>query len=257
MTFARRQIRGMEVARIDHSGRSFAPHFHDEFVLSVNVQGHERLVLDGVSMEAGAGDVTLYNPAQVQSSEVVGGDWNFLSLYITPERLAVLCGVHADTIFEKSVLKQARAAGHLQAAIETALSTDISDAQAEERLVQVLDQLLSVAGSRHAPVSRYVPDAVARVADRLRCERDLPGLAQLAQAVDLTPVQLVRAFTRTYGLPPFTWAWNRRVQEARLRISRGEDIVHVAMDLGFADQAHLTRRFRALLGVPPGRWARG
>jgi hypothetical protein len=34
--FARRHLSGIEVARINCGGHSFAPHFHDEFVLSIN-----------------------------------------------------------------------------------------------------------------------------------------------------------------------------------------------------------------------------
>ena len=73
----------------------------------------------------------------------------------------------------------------------------------------------------------------------------------------MTPVQLVRAFARVYRMPPLAWAWNRRVVLARERIARGERIAAVAADLGFADQSHLTRRFRACFGVPPSLWRKG
>lgn len=56
---------------------------------------------------------------------------------------------------------------------------------------------------------------------------------------------------------PLAWRWNHRVVEARKRIAQGENIAAVALDLGFADQSHLTRRFRAVVGVPPGQWRDG
>ena len=49
--FARRQFKGIEVVRIIDDARGFAPHFHDEFVLSVNVQDWSGSGwTDGISM---------------------------------------------------------------------------------------------------------------------------------------------------------------------------------------------------------------
>jgi len=36
----------------------------------------------------------------------------------------------------------------------------------------------------------------------------------------------------------------------------GQSLAHVAIDVGFADQSHRTRRFKAAYGMPPGRGQR-
>jgi AraC-like DNA-binding protein len=48
-----------------------------------------------------------------------------------------------------------------------------------------------------------------------------------------------------------------RLHEAAERADRGEQVdwAALASDLGYADQAHLTRDFTATLGVPPTRYA--
>jgi len=54
------------------------------------------------------------------------------------------------------------------------------------------------------------------------------------------------------------WVMRRaRLHEAALRADAGEgvDWAALAADLGYADQAHLTRDFTATLGVPPTRYA--
>lgn len=255
--FARRHFPGIEVARLDCGGHSFAPHFHDEFVLSINLHGHERIRLDRKAFEAGEREITLYNPAQVQSSHAISDEWQILSLYVDPTFLADSFDLSPETVFDRPVLTHNGAAFRMETAIAQALNTDISEAEALERLVQTLDDLLVLAGPRQPSVSRHVPLALRRVADRLTDLTATPTLTELSAEVGLTPVQLVRAFARTYGLPPFAWASNWRLNVARIRIERGENIAHVAVDLGFADQAHLTRRFRAQYGVPPGRWRKG
>ncbi|HJY60777.1 MAG TPA: AraC family transcriptional regulator, partial [Streptosporangiaceae bacterium] len=47
-----------------------------------------------------------------------------------------------------------------------------------------------------------------------------------------------------------------RLHEAALRADGGEpvDWAALALDLGYADQAHLTREFTATIGVPPSRY---
>jgi AraC family chemosensory pili system transcriptional regulator ChpD len=256
-SFARRHFLGLEVARLDCGGHYFAPHFHDEFVLSVNVRGHERIKLERKSLEAGEGEITLYNPAQIQSSQAVSGEWEFFSLYVDPIFLADAFDLSPETVFDRPILTHGGAALRMKAAIAYALDTDVSEAEALERLVQTLDDLLTLAGSRRATVSRHIPLTLRRVANCLTDLAPMPTLAELSAEVDLTPVQLVRAFTRAYGLPPFAWALNRRLNEARVRVLKGDKIANIAADLGFADQAHLTRRFRAQYGVPPGRWRKG
>jgi AraC-like DNA-binding protein len=49
----------------------------------------------------------------------------------------------------------------------------------------------------------------------------------------------------------------RRVERAKVMISgTSEPLAEVALACGFADQAHLNRRFRDIVGVSPGRWRR-
>ena len=68
--------------------------------------------------------------------------------------------------------------------------------------------------------------------------------------------QLARAFTGAFGIPPHRYVIGRRLDAARDRILRGQPLAEVAAEVGFVDQAHLTRRFRQFLGTTPGRFGR-
>jgi len=46
----------------------------------------------------------------------------------------------------------------------------------------------------------------------------------------------------------------RRLEGARERILSGQALADVAAEVGFYDQAHLTRRFRRFLGTTPGQY---
>jgi AraC-like DNA-binding protein len=45
-----------------------------------------------------------------------------------------------------------------------------------------------------------------------------------------------------------------RIDAARALLSRGKPASEVAFAVGFADQSHFVRRFKATVGVTPGRY---
>lgn len=82
-------------------------------------------------------------------------------------------------------------------------------------------------------------------------------LAELARiSGSRSTFQLVRAFTRTVGLPPHAYQNHVRVQRARRLLAQGDPPADVAQAVGFGDQSHLGRRFTPIVGVPPGAYRR-
>lgn len=79
-------------------------------------------------------------------------------------------------------------------------------------------------------------------------------LADIAAAAGFSPHYFARAFRRSTGLSPHQYVVERRVQRAKGLLVRGESsIAAVAREVGFADQAHLTRHLKRVLGVTPGQ----
>ena len=82
-------------------------------------------------------------------------------------------------------------------------------------------------------------------------------LGELANGVALSKSHFSRAFKRCLGFSPMEYVIARRVERAKLMIrSTRQPLAEVALACGFADQSHLNRRFRELMGVSPGRWRR-
>lgn len=145
------------MARLDCAGRAFAAHFHDEYVLSVNVRGAERILLDGKNLEARERDITLYNPSQVQSSHALGQEWQFLSLYVDPALMVDVFDISQDTVFERPVLTHDEAASRMASAIQFAIKPLATNEEASERLIQTLDELLGLVGSRPLGSREFQP----------------------------------------------------------------------------------------------------
>ncbi len=79
------------------------------------------------------------------------------------------------------------------------------------------------------------------------------GLFSLAESLGVSPYRLSRAFPREVGVSLTRYRNRVRVGRALARLEAGErELAVLAAELGFADQAHLTRTVREHAGVPPG-----
>jgi AraC-like DNA-binding protein len=78
------------------------------------------------------------------------------------------------------------------------------------------------------------------------------GLFSLADHLGVSPFRLSRAFPREIGVSITRYRNRVRVGRAMERLEQGEQsLARLAADLGFADQAHLTRTMREHVGCTP------
>lgn len=98
---------------------------------------------------------------------------------------------------------------------------------------------------------------VALMVERITAEPSLHRVGQVAAELGVPVRRLQRLFAEYVGAGP-KWVLRRaRLHEAAARAARGAGIdwAALAADLGYADQAHLTRDFTAAVGAPPARYA--
>lgn len=144
--------------------------------------------------------------------------------------------------------------GEAIGADEGALLAEVASAPEEAVRIGLL-----AAALEHAVQPGKVPAAtqvasVARIAETSRTIRQLGDLCAVAGIGQRT---LQRMFLHYAGVSP-TWVIRRyRLLEAAEAVRDGERVswAEVAASLGYADQAHLTRDFRAATGQTPAAYA--
>lgn len=258
MKTKRRFVAGIETAVLNCTDISFSKHSHDEFYVGANIVGREYIWLDGKSLEASVSDVTLYNPGQIQAANAERGDWHFISIYVDPPEIERLFNLPITTCFERSVVTNDVLANRIRAFGQFCLRDQQTDEQVEEQAAILLMEAFTFSGTIAKDLSLRDSDILASsVADRLRdCMLEPPSLDILAFDAGLSPVQLLRVFSRRFGLPPFAWLNVQRLKTARHMLRTEKRLATIATDLGFADQAHFTRRFKEMYGISPGLWRR-
>ncbi|MGZ4175331.1 MAG: helix-turn-helix transcriptional regulator [Solirubrobacteraceae bacterium] len=99
--------------------------------------------------------------------------------------------------------------------------------------------------------------AVRRGRRHLQDRWDQPvSLRELAGVAGLSHFELLRRFAQQNSLTPHAFQRDLRVQRARAMLADGAPVATVAAACGFADQPHLSRVFKRLVGVSPGAYAR-
>jgi AraC-like DNA-binding protein len=126
-------------------------------------------------------------------------------------------------------------------------------AETDAEMTSHAESLLFSGLPERDPVAEQVAGLVALITS----DSSLRRVDQLAAASELSVRSLQRMFGDYVGVSP-KWVMRRaRLHEAALRADSGEPVhwTALAADLGYADQAHLTRDFTTTIGVPPSRYA--
>jgi AraC-like DNA-binding protein len=259
-----RDLGGLELIEAVHHRPWFPRHSHLTYAIGVVRAGANRFRYRGAFHTAPAGMLCTVTPDEAHSVEPAG-DHGFAYWCLYPSIDLVTGAAEAvggkrpsGTLALPPVVEDAEAASLLCAVFEAEAAIAPRMAR-ETRLLALLSHVLV----RHATapvVANEKPAsacALARARDILvACSSENLGLVQLAAMVGLNPFALARGFNRAYGLPPHAWLIQERVRRAQACLRAGISLARVAAEVGFADQSHLCRHFKRIVGVTPGLYQR-
>lgn len=125
----------------------------------------------------------------------------------------------------------------------------------EEALVLLLAEVVRLSGVR-LPAGASAGSKLVAQAQELLAAQLHQGVAleALGDELGLSKFHVLRTFQKETGLSPRQWAMQLRTRRAQGLLRSGLGAAEVAHDLGFADQSHLNRHFRAAYGITPGRY---
>lgn len=202
--------------------------------------------------------------------------FSHLDLHLHQDRLLRLLspsvgGSAARTILRRPV--ESQDIGPIET-LATLLIEEISapsrhDVYAESLVAGIATALLDIpdgAGPDAAGADRRVGNPNARLTqaqmNKLTAAARATGgrrlsIAEMAATVGLSESWFATVFKQTTGETPLQWQLKRRIERAQTMLAGGGvSLAEVAAQLGFSDQAHLTKAFRQVVGETPAAWRR-
>lgn len=257
-------LSGLELLTCLDGNFLFPPHFHDDYCIWLNCSGGEYYTHRGNTYVLQPDNLGIIAPGEVHANQACDqASRSLITFYLNPERLRqvgeqiserhAFCAEFAsDSYLDSEALERLVILQHL-------LSESNSALERESAFLETVALLIE-----HHGVERLQRSAVGAEADRVALIVDFlrsdPGhdftLEELAMMCDCTPFHLIRFFKKATGLSPHAYLVQLRLEQAKYLLGQGQQIVDVALDLGFSDQSHLTRAFKTRFGLPPGTYQR-
>jgi transcriptional regulator GlxA family with amidase domain len=186
------------------------------------------------------------------------GEGRVFGVKFRPGGFAAFTGTGVSAYTDRAIHLSDVPAAHHAAVAGRDLQDAILATDDDARRAALMDAYLL--SGRPAPDPRY-EQLLTVVADMLAA-RDLTSVRAVAERHSIEPRTLQRLFRHYVGVGP-KWVLRRfRLHDAQLMIEAAEEtgdrinLADLATRLGWFDQAHFTRDFRAAVGVPPSAYHR-
>ena len=240
----------IECSRLTAINASFPRHTHDEYVISANLSGTEQIWLNGKTSLVQSGEITVYNPASIQSSLFGSEKVEFCSVHLPQSLLRSLTNNHnlssdrQAPVLTEGVLRNPA----LFDAICRYACTPHDAVEQEQNLLWLLGTLLDDRTADHPQPAETVGRALEFMRDNLTLKISLDTLAQVS---GMSKYHFVRQFRQRVGMPPLQYHMQLRLLEARNLLRQNQHTLDVALALGFYDQSHFINAFRKTMGITP------
>lgn len=238
----------------------YPPHVHEEYCVLLMLKGVEITVCRGARHVARPGSLGLMNPDEVHSSASVGAEYRIIRI-----RPGVLSRVVFEAAgrdlgtprFDRLVVDDALIFRKLLD-LHLKLEQNLSSLEQESEFLSAMGMLVGRQRANH-PTPRPAgtePRHVKTIRDYLKAHyAENVSLSHLTSITNLSPFHLLRVFHNQVGFPPHEYQTQVRIAHARKLLLEGRPISHVALETGFCDQSHLSRNFKRIVGMTPGRFS--
>ncbi|MGC9491836.1 AraC family transcriptional regulator [Vibrio genomosp. F10] len=256
------ELGGLEFLHARYHRQNFSRHSHAGYTVGVIEDGAQQFYRTGGNHVAPQDSIILVNADELHSGQTATeGGWAYQAMYPTPEMFEQIAegsdlGRKAP-YFPNPVVYDPELA-HLLRQVFEVLKHSNNRLYRETLLHGAMSQLVA----RHSLQRQAAPIQIKKTQAQIErikaflsdCPEENVSLSELASMVSLSPFHLARTFRAQVGLPPHGYQLQMRIRKAQKLLSMGLKSGTVAMDVGFHDQSHFHRHFKATVGVTPNQY---
>jgi AraC-like DNA-binding protein len=250
---------GIDLLRWDASTHRYARHSHEGYALGVVEAGAHAFTARGREWTAVPGRVIVVNPEDVHDGRPARRDaaYSYRMIYVDRGAVEIAVAEAAGRrvpmpFFRQAVVEDDMLAAQLLDA-HCAIEREEARLECDARILTTFVTLAQRYGSAPPTLDMRRQEIGAALDYLSEHFADNCSLSELAEIAGVGRFHLLRAFRRHLGMPPHQYQTQLRLREARRLLHAGETAAIAAATVGFADQSHMIRKFKAAYGVTPGR----
>jgi AraC-like DNA-binding protein len=250
---------GVELLEAWFQGPAYHKHRHDTYAICLTTSGVQAFDYRGVSEISRPGQVVVLHPDEIHDGHAgTDAGFGYRQLYVDPalifDAVQVLRGPGCSLPFVRTpVVLNPKLSDAVTGAFDEGrepLAIGSLVVQVAEGLLEAERSCTPVPRPRHLDVAALRQARAFLDAEKTRVVRS----AELEAVTGLTRYDLARQFRLMCGTSPYRYLLMRRLDFAREQIARHRPLSEVAIDAGFADQAHFSRMFKATFGLTPAHY---
>lgn len=238
---------------------AYRTHRHDTYAIGLTETGVQAFDYRGSTYVSTPGHVVVLHPDEPHDGRAgTETGFGYRLLYIDPalifDAVRVLRGQTSSLPFVRHPVVMSMT---LATAIRAAFQDHREPLAIDDLVLHLAAGLLEAdSGSKRPPISRHLDlAAIERARQFLDAEKSRVVRSRELEAVTgLSRYDLARQFREVHGTSPYRYLLMRRLESARARLTHHPSLAQVALESGFADQAHFTRMFTAAFGMTPARY---
>ncbi len=226
---------------------NFPKHTHPTFNIALVINQPFYSELDSKFVRAPIGSLCITNPEEIHATPCDNKMGNtFTTFYISPELLKQI-NKGQEVFFKDKVIYAPQLFSNL---LYLSKNLDNPYLDIEKEIVKNLKILVKNNTEPHSFISqekrllsRFIEESFTNF-----------SLDKTAQSFGMNKYKFLRLFKQETGLTPKNFAAIKRIEKAKELISKNNDLMSVALDSGFYDQAHMTKEFKRYTGVTPNTY---
>lgn len=247
----------IEAYRFEGIMQPFPNHFHEYYVIGFIEDGQRVLSCRNQEYSLKKGNILLFNPgdnhACVQSDD---GTLDYRGFNITKEVMLDLAeevtGRRKLPGFSKNVIFDEEVTCCLHPLHELVMKGSCEFGK-EENLLLLISLLIQRYGQSFESCIPECREEIEKACDFMEQHfADRIYLDQICRYAGLSKSTLLRAFTKSKGITPYSYLENIRIGKAKKLLEQGIPPIEAAMQTGFSDQSHFTNYFNRFIGLAPG-----
>lgn len=246
---------GIERLEAHLHGQAFSPHRHDTYAIGLTIAGVQTFRFRGQRWHGLPGQCHILHPDETHDG-AAGTDAGFAyrMVYLDPALVQQALGGRPLPFVANPVLDAARLPEGCAAEIWD-IDAELDDLARLGLVVAVANLLRDAASDRRKTSTPLALPGLTRVRDLIAASpAERHPIDALERLSGLDRWTLARQFRAAFGTSPSRFRTMRQLDHIRRLLRNGASLAAAALEAGFADQSHMSRRFKRAYGLTPGQW---